>query len=53
MAASQNDWQTVRDKADAALAFDPENPDGKGYLEAAMRRLPRERECSDFGTFVV
>ena len=46
MAASQNDWQTVRDKADAALAFDPENPDGKGYLEAAMRRLPESANAA-------
>ena len=29
-ATGKNDWQTVRDKADAALAFDPENADAKG-----------------------
>ena len=33
------DWQTVRDRAEAALAFDPDNEDAKGYLGAAGRQL--------------
>ena len=41
-AASEKDWVIVRDKADQALAFDPENSDAKGYLEAALRRIPGE-----------
>jgi hypothetical protein len=38
-AAGRNDWETVRDRSDAVLAFDPDNADAKHYLEAALRRI--------------
>ncbi len=34
-AVSQLDWTSVRDRAQAVLAFDPGNEDPKGFLAAA------------------
>ena len=36
-AVSQLDWDIVRDRAQAVLAFDPENSDGLAFLAAAER----------------
>ena len=33
------EWAIVRDRAEAALAFDADNEDAKGYLAAADRQL--------------
>jgi serine/threonine protein kinase len=49
-AAEQNDWQTVKARAEAALAFDPDNPDARQYLEAAARAS--ERPIPDTGRAV-
>ena len=38
-AVSKLDWPSVRDRAQAVLAFDPENQDAKGFLAAAERTL--------------
>ena len=36
-AAGIGDWASVRERAQAALAFDPENADARAYLAAAER----------------
>ena len=38
-ASVHRDWETVRDRAQHALTFDPENPDALGFLAAAERAL--------------
>jgi tetratricopeptide (TPR) repeat protein len=38
-AAERNDWTTVRARAEAALAFDPENAEAREYLDAAARAV--------------
>lgn len=38
-AVSQLDWTSVRDRAQAVLAFDPGNEDAKGFWDAAERAL--------------
>ena len=38
-AVSQLDWTSVRDRAQAVLAFDPGNEDAKGFLAASERAL--------------
>ena len=38
-AVSKLDWETVRDRAQAALVFDPENPDALELLSGAERAL--------------
>ncbi|MCH7740390.1 MAG: protein kinase, partial [Chloroflexi bacterium] len=38
-ASLQNDWVTVKARAEAALTFDPGNSDASGYLGAATRGL--------------
>ena len=38
-AITQLDWQTVHDRAQAVLAFDPDNDDGLAFLTAAERAL--------------
>jgi tetratricopeptide (TPR) repeat protein len=38
-AVAKLDWATVRDRASAVLAADPENDDGKAYLDMAERGL--------------
>ncbi|PKB79699.1 MAG: hypothetical protein BZY88_12020 [SAR202 cluster bacterium Io17-Chloro-G9] len=37
VAVSRLEWGVVRDRAQAVLAFDPENPDGLAFLAAAER----------------
>ncbi len=32
-------WHLVRDRAEAALAFEPDNVDARAFLEAAVRQL--------------
>ena len=36
-AADQLDWETVRERAEAVLAYDPENQDALSFLAAAQR----------------
>ena len=38
-AAALKDWDTVRDRAEHALTFDPQNADGIAFLNAADRAL--------------
>jgi len=38
-ATKNSDWSTVLQRANAALAFDPDNGDAPGYIEAANRGL--------------
>ncbi len=38
-AIKQLDWRVVRDRAEAVLAIDPENPDGRTYLATAERAM--------------
>ena len=38
-AVGESDWAAVRDRAQKALAFDPDNEDAQGYLAAAARML--------------
>ncbi len=38
-AIKQLDWKVVRDRAEAVLAIDPENPDGRTYLTTAERAM--------------
>lgn len=40
-AIKQLDWSVVRDRAEAVLAIDPENPDGRTYLATAERATGR------------
>ena len=42
-ATNRNDWVVVRERAAAALAFDPDNGDAKAYQDAAERRLSESR----------
>ncbi len=39
--ADQRDWQLVRDLAEEALGFAPDNSDAKAFLEVAEERLVR------------
>ncbi len=39
-AVARLDWETVKARAQAVLAFDPENRDAMGYLQAAELSLP-------------
>ena len=42
--AADSDWERVRDRAEDALALDPENPDALSFLAAAQRRLGARAE---------
>ena len=37
-ALDRGDWQTVRERAKDALAYDPSNADASGHREAGYRR---------------
>ena len=45
-AVSRLDWETVRDRSRAILAFDPDNADGLAFLAAAERGLGQMPESS-------
>ena len=42
-----SDWVLVRDRAQNALALDPENGDAQGYLNASERALARRPSPAD------
>ena len=43
-AVTSDDWKTVQQRANAALAFEPESADASAYLEAAEAEA---RSCPD------
>jgi tetratricopeptide (TPR) repeat protein len=45
-AITQRDWSTVRDRAQDALAIDPENAEAKSFLAAANRALGAEADST-------
>ena len=45
-AVSRDDWDTVRQRANAVLSFDAENDDARSYLQAAQKNLGRTRAAA-------